>query len=53
MLLRSDEDGFLIRLSVELFTDMATLSRCATRCIDILCTATHSVQKSITNDEQD
>ena len=53
MLLRSDEDGFLIRLSVELFTDMATLSRCATRCIDILCTAAHSVQKSITNDEQD
>ena len=53
MLLRNDEDGFLVRLSVELFTDMDVLSRCATRCIDILCTAAHSVAKAVADGEQD
>ena len=52
MLLRSDEEGFLIRLSVEQFTDMDVLSRCATRCIDILCTAAHDVGKAVDNDKQ-
>ena len=52
MLLRSDEEGFLIRLSVEQFTDMDVLSRCATRCIDILCTAAHDVGKAVDNGKQ-
>ena len=49
MLLRSDEDGFLIRLSVEQFTDMDVLSRCATRCIDILGTAANEVEAAVDN----
>ena len=49
MLLRSDEEGFLIRLSVEQFTDMDVLSRCATRCIDILCTAANEVEDAVDN----
>ena len=49
MLLRSDEEDFLIRLSVEQFTDMDVLSRCATRCIDILCTAANDVEDAVDN----
>ena len=52
MLLRSYEDGFVVRLSVDLFTDMDVLSRCATRCIDILCTAAHDVGKAVDNGKQ-
>ena len=52
MLLRNNEEGFVVRFSVELFTDMDVLSRCATRCIDILCTAAHDVGKAVDNDKQ-
>ena len=52
MLLRSNEEGFVVRFSVELFTDMDVLSRCATRCIDILCTAAHDVGKAVDNGKQ-
>ena len=47
MLLRSNEEGFVVRFSVELFTDMDVLSRCATRCIDILCTAANVVDDAV------
>ena len=52
MLLRNNEEGFVVRFSVEHFTDMDVLSRCATRCIDILCTAAHDVGKAVDNGKQ-
>ena len=39
LLLRQDEEGYLIRMAIECFADAALLSRCATRSIDSLCEA--------------
>ena len=39
LLLRQDEEGYLIRMAIECFADADLLSRCTTRSVDSLCEA--------------
>lgn len=51
MLLHQNDDGVLIRIAIESFTDIETLERNINRCIDIVCSATWIIAQTLQNDD--